>query len=330
MNSIKRSQSGASLIEIMLSLAIGLVVVGAVLVSYLGSGQSGKYQNAYAQMNEDAQLALNILSREIQMAGYVNPTSVVAATQTLAGSFTDQAVGGCGEDRNGNDYEFTGAVPAAVVPTAWNAITGVATNTNSALVIPNRICVPATNNGNDTLEVGYEADIQNTVASAGGFPTDCLGNSLQNVLVTPTAVFPPFYPVRNRYYVANNAASGLPELYCRSNAVTAAGVSIAGQPIIENVESMKVWYGMTGDESAVAPPRPRRIVRYVDADTATGNWDRVVAVRVCLVLRSSERVVSSDEATSYRDCDNVVTNITDGFLLRSYFTTASIRSRMAL
>lgn len=320
MNSIKRSQSGASLIEIMLSLAIGLVVVGAVLVSYLGSGQSGKYQNAYAQMNEDAQLALNILSREIQMAGYVNPTSVVAATQTLAGSFTDQAVGGCD-----TGFAVAAAAPVAVVPTAWNVTTGAPTATNAAAV--NRTCGVG---GSVAFEVGYEADIQNTVASAGGFPTDCLGNSLQNVLVTPTAVFPPFYPVRNRYYVANNAASGLPELYCRSNAVTAAGVSIAGQPIIENVQSIKVWYGMTGDESAVAPPRPRRIVRYVNAATVAGNWDRVVAVRVCLVLRSSERVVSSDEATSYRDCDNVVTNITDGFLRRSYFTTASIRSRMAL
>lgn len=314
----KNLQSGASLIEIMLSLAIGLVVVGAVLVSYLGSGQTGKFQNAYSQMNEDAQLALNILSREIQMAGYVNPTSVVVATQTLSGSYTDQAIGGC-------DTGFTAAAPIAVVPTAWNATTGAPTATNAAAV--NRACAVA---GNVALELGYEADTQNTVASAGGFPTDCLGNSLQFVLVTPTAVFPPFYPVRNRYYIANNAASGLPELYCRSNAVTAAGVSIAGQPIIENVQSMRVWYGMTGDESAVAPPRPRRIVRYVNAATVAGNWDRVVAVRVCLVLRSSERVVSSDEATSYRDCDNVVTNIADGFLRRSYFTTASIRSRMAL
>ena len=53
-----RSRSrGLSLIELMISLVIGLVVVGAVIVSIVGSRNAGKYQAVFSQMNEDAQIA---------------------------------------------------------------------------------------------------------------------------------------------------------------------------------------------------------------------------------------------------------------------------------
>jgi len=54
---------GVSIIEILVSLVIGLIVVGAVLVSYLGSGKTSKVQAAYAEMNESAQIAITLLNR---------------------------------------------------------------------------------------------------------------------------------------------------------------------------------------------------------------------------------------------------------------------------
>ena len=43
---------GFSLIEIMISLVIGLVVVGAVMVTYLSNSKSSQQQAAYAEMKE--------------------------------------------------------------------------------------------------------------------------------------------------------------------------------------------------------------------------------------------------------------------------------------
>ena len=84
---LQRKQRGFSLLEIMVSLVIGLVVVGAVLVSYIASGKAGKQQSAYAEMNENAQIALGILSRDLLLAGYANPTSLVTSGSPPVTSF---------------------------------------------------------------------------------------------------------------------------------------------------------------------------------------------------------------------------------------------------
>lgn len=301
-------QRGMSLVEIMVSVVIGLVVVGAVLVSYIGSGKTGRYQAAYAQMNEDAQVALNILSRDIQLAGYVNPVSVVVATSGLGGAYSDQPVAGC-------DTGFTSANPIVPgTPISGGGLAGARVYTCNA-------------SGKPELEIGYEADAINTPPS-GVFPTDCAGYSLQYIGMP--ALAPTYYAVRNRYYIATTASSKLPELHCKSNALDVGGSYNSGQPIVENVDAMRIWFGVTADESALPAPKPRQIVRYVSAADVGGNWDRVVAVRVCLVLRSTDKVISSEEPVKYKDCTQTLQSIADGYLRRAYYTTATIRSRMAL
>ena len=87
--------TGFALIEILVALAIGLVVVGAVLASYLSNAQTGRLQSAAAQMDEDAQIGLRILTRELLMAGYAMPTSMNADTRVFNQSYEGRAVFGC-------------------------------------------------------------------------------------------------------------------------------------------------------------------------------------------------------------------------------------------
>jgi len=81
--------TGFALIEILVALGIGLVVVGAVLASYLSNAQTGRLQSAAAQMDEDAQIGLRILTRELLMAGYAMPTSMNADTRVLTKAMKD-------------------------------------------------------------------------------------------------------------------------------------------------------------------------------------------------------------------------------------------------
>ncbi len=60
-SALRSRMHGLSLVEVMVSLVIGLVVVGAVLVSYIASGKTSAQQAAYAEMNENAQLGLSLL-----------------------------------------------------------------------------------------------------------------------------------------------------------------------------------------------------------------------------------------------------------------------------
>lgn len=283
---------GFSLVEVLISLVIGLVVVGAVMVSIIGSGKAGRYQAAYAQMNEDAQIGLSILSRDLQMAGYSQPTGLVnttplAATPTWQLSFstvsTSTFVIGC-------DTGFVSATAATVV------------------------CGTATTSA---FEVVYEADRTNTVPAGGAnTPSDCLGNAIAGIA--------PFV-ARNRFFISTST-SGRPELSCASN-----NAINQPQPLIENIENMKIWYGV----SVLA--NPTQVVRYVTATqiaalgaAAAAEWGQVVSVRVCLLVRSAEPVLNAggEDTLTYLDCDAATQTSNDRYLRRAYFTTATLRDKM--
>jgi len=97
-NGISRSRmQGLSMVEVMVSLVIGLVVVGAVMVSYLSAGKLSRQQAAYAEMNENAQIALGILTKDLLLAGYAQPSQyvTVGTVTTTSRTYTGRPVFGC-------------------------------------------------------------------------------------------------------------------------------------------------------------------------------------------------------------------------------------------
>lgn len=152
-----RAQAGFSLVEAMVALTIGLVVVGAVLATYLSSSQGQRVQGARAQMDEDAQIALRLLSSELRQAGYSAPTGL----QTSGSAhFVRTAVA--------NPLLECGAGPSA-----------------SAGPCASR---PASQTGTLALVVSYEATRSNT-SLADNAPSDCLGSSLGSSSVVTNRYF---------------------------------------------------------------------------------------------------------------------------------------------
>lgn len=163
------------------------------------------------------------------------------------------------------------------------------------------------------LEVRYEADAFNTIPTVStGLPGDCLGNGLSPSLGTGAVSV-----AYNRYFV-EASSSGRPELKCVSRAGGA-------QPLVENVEQLQVWYGVA------TAAHPRQIVRYANAG-AVGDFSLVVAVRLCLLLRSQDPVLSVEEAQvfTYADCDQAARPSTDRRLRKAYVTSVALRNKMPL
>ncbi len=284
-------EKGLSLIELMISLVIGLVVVGAVIVSIIGSSVTGRYQSAFGQMNEDAQIALGILKREIELAGYSQPTGLIEVPPIPSGNWVLSFA-----TMGANNYIF-GCAKGFVDVNAVNVA-----------------CVANASPGTPAVEVVYEADARNTQLTSGvpPVPSNCTGNGVAGVA--------PFL-TKNRYFVSTTA-SGRPELRCASGGQT--------QPLVENVESMKVWYGLA------VPAVPTQVVRYLTPDLiAAAEWANVISARICLIIRSAEPVLTSGEddqansqLTNYSDCDSATQTTADRRLRRAYFTTAAIRDKM--
>jgi type IV pilus assembly protein PilW len=261
-------QSGVALTEVLVALVIGLVVVGAVLATYLSTGQTGRLQTARAQMDEDAQIGLRILSSDLLLAGYARPVSQRAETSVWRKTYNGRPVFGCDK----------GFQTAAV---------------NTPAECGGSVNSPA-------IEIAYEADLFNSVVTEGK-PSDCLGNSFQDGDAGVTY---------NRYRVNSDA------LQCTGPRGNAA-------PLVHNVERLQLWYG-EADSAA-----PRKLVRYVTA-SAVRDFNLVLSVRVCLLLRSAEPVIMAEDAAlkSYVDCEQATQHATDGRLRRAYVGTTALRNKM--
>jgi len=91
----RRRETGFSMVELCVGMALSVVVVGALLVSYLGSAESGRQARALTQMTEDAQTAMMLLRRDIQSAGSVAPEALDPATLRFGVRWAFLPVFGC-------------------------------------------------------------------------------------------------------------------------------------------------------------------------------------------------------------------------------------------
>jgi Tfp pilus assembly protein PilW len=314
-------ETGVSLIELLVAMAMGLALLSVVLSAFVSMTSGNRLSNAQQQMNEDAQSAFQILAPQIRMAGF-NPlqaristperntlsVSAIPATEVVLGIF------GC----------QTGFANGAVLATP---------PTTAAAEIWQLTC-----NGAGTmpsLAVHYEADQFSPNITAASVPADCRGFAVpartQN-LTNPDGSAggtANYYLVENRYFIVNGS------LYCAGNG-GAIPFETPTQPIVANIETMQLTYGVrapqpfatvAGDPTTWTPAQianndanetaARVAAGYLTADqiglpsgnTTTGvhagfttasvlavnpnlvfgsqRWALVNTVRVCLVVKST-------------------------------------------
>jgi type IV pilus assembly protein PilW len=121
------------MIELLISVAIGLVVVGAVTYMYVGSKGTYRGSEALARMQDAARFALDSMARDIRRAGALGCGSAasVAGGQGTAVKVNVIAAG-LAVDANGQPIAIQGFEPAASAyqplpatsPTGWTAPTG--------------------------------------------------------------------------------------------------------------------------------------------------------------------------------------------------------------
>lgn len=298
-----RHMAGFSLVEVMVALVIGLIVVGAVLVNYLNASSGQRSGASQGQMAEDAGLALNILRRHIAMAGFSNPASINTTTQLFNRAYSGRAIFGC-----------------------WNGFS----NPTIGLITSLTCTGGGTDNGLDAVAVAYEADASNSLLDSSNKPRDVLGSSL----VLNAAGTPP-YLSEARFYVSDNALMAQGNGGGSTVPTATSTLPSGADRLVENIVAMRIWYGLSGTDGSGRPTRTA--IRYTTAKdlnalVSDNIWNRVVTVRVCVVVRSEREIL--DAATPYYGCDAVTaatpatTTPGDRRLYRAYTTTILLPNRL--
>ena len=299
----KTRQRGRTLLELMISISIGLVVIGAVFVVYLGTTASSRQSSANNRISEDAAIAMAILGNNLRMAGYSPPRALFSPGSALVDGvkavvpdrhYVGPAIRGC-------DFGFSSAANVA-----FDLIT----------------CNPSSSPGPAAFVVRYEGDSFNTIPISGN-PSDCLTNGITaNTVSTYDATS--YKLVESRFSVDTSASNGTPELYCAGSGGVAP---FTRQPLMQFVENMAISYGIAEDNLG------GNVVRYVSQTqldaitpgTTDSLWARVVSVKLCLVLRSETR--DQNGGGNYIDCAGNSVASPNGFIRRSFTSVFALRNR---
>lgn len=229
-----RSEPGFTLIELMVSLVI-FAVVSLAAFSVLSSSQTTAVMNDQTvQVQRNVRLAVDLISRDLRMAGYgnpvagalagcanhVNPTNSAAGSDSISVMTIDQPIGTLAAAfASGNVITVSGlASDAAVnnVVTLEGIFTATVTAVNAgtgALTLGTAIQSP------QTLPAGAQvirlACVTYTVSGADGVVPGS----------APTVTYAPYQLLRNTTASATNAV-----------------------PIVDGIESLQLAYGIDADK----------------------------------------------------------------------------------
>lgn len=325
--SLLSRQSGLTLVELMIAVALGLLLLAAMGYLYVSNRQAFRTHDSVARIQENGRYAMEVLGQDLRMVGYIGcgalgevpitgtakvvaPVAVPAPANVLGGedgidtaadTLTLMRVDGRGAVLTAVMADSTVAVPIPASPRQYAE--------GTYFLIAD--CLKA-----DLFRSSVEVDSGGTAIPHEAGPYNTSAN-LSKAYGADAFVFP-FESLA--YRIANNPA-GNPALY--------RDVNGSAQEVVENVKDMQIVYGVDkGGDGAVD-----------EYDTANdvADWTQVLAVRVSLLLRSPEANVATAPPTVFWDRDNNGTNDFDPTtdadaqarrLIYVYTSTIGLRNRV--
>lgn len=351
-----RSQKGISLVELMISVTIGLILMTGVVQLFLSSRTTFSTQQALARVQESGRLAMEFLAQDIRMAGYMGCMSRnMSFTNTL-------------NDAEDLKYDFETGIEAldnvATIPTGYPA--DIVAGTDVLVVrgaTGNGVDVTQNNNGSQLF-----AENTGVTASCGEGLDSYSGLCEHDILVVSDCTKARVFQVLNltstggstEINVVHSSGGGndmepgnadsswggqsnpdenfgtdseiikmnTTVYYIRNNATSGQPSlwqrvnSGDAQELLEGVEDMQLLYGR--DTSGNGIPDSYQTATVINAANA---WEDVASVRVQLLVQSTEdNLLSEEQPYTF----NGTTNSTPGDrrLRQVFINTIAIRSRL--
>lgn len=119
MKSLMKNQSGLSLVELLIAMALGLILTLGALQMMLSSQSLYRTTDSLSRIQESGRFALDFLAKDIRMAGY-NSLNLVSLYDEACGTFTS-----CTDDGGGSTSDRIGIMlqPSQAVDCIGNTLT---------------------------------------------------------------------------------------------------------------------------------------------------------------------------------------------------------------
>lgn len=327
MQRINRSNSGFTLVEVMVSLVLGLLVVGMVITLFISTKQNHAKNEQVTATLENGRFALRLIGNDLKAIGFMGgmwDMSLLDQDATLALS-TD-----CGQAVEANwAYDLT----------TYNAMQ-FRYNIDAATANAQFQCINAADfqDSTDVLAVKRTYTTKDTGALSDGvvylrtdYNSGCLwfkgsGNAGPGGGGCPTASFEDWRYMSNIYYIrsyTNAPGDGTPSLCKKYLTATNGGIP---QPtmgeicLAEGVEHFHIQYGIDTDT-----PKDGVANKYVSNPTNAEVSTQAVAAKIFVLARATREDPTFTNNKTYTMGDRVI-NVNDNFYRRVYSTTVVLRN----
>lgn len=291
----RKHNSGFTLVELLVAMAVGLLVVLAAVAALMTSRRGANTVDVASQLRDSGRFATEVVQRLVVQTGFEDIEYSAKAYSTSLSDYANNNL----KDRDGSDgielaefqapllgcnnASFSGnnGLLGSCVDHAAGADTG-----NSDVLIMQYQPVKLDITADDDSASGFRPD--GSMIDCTGFDAEFMSASRHERMVSVLYV--------------GQGEDGEPALMCR------AGVSETGDffnargnatPLVRGVESFQVLYGVDNVEPNTEPSGSVTTVpnRYLRADQLTvagdanatyTNWRRVRSVRIGMVLRGAE------------------------------------------
>lgn len=349
---MNKKQSGITLLELMIAIALGLFLISGLVYLYVGSKQSYSTQGAVARVQESLRFAFEFFAYDVRMAGYTGCANPRDSTPFTVANPPVPQLGLAGSVRgfdNGTGWVKPNGWPDRVAGTDVLTISSVSNDCGANLVAPfsngSQLFIAANSCGfvdNQILVVTdcRRADVFRATFNAAGTNVTHSGANNTQPVGSPC-------PVGSGKLVSECGPSGNYKadaflaslvgwtfyigLNDRGNPALYRGGYTAGVPeeLVEGVYDMQLEFGLdTVDDTTFVANQYLRshdnagsIV--INDPNTVPHWGQVISVRATFSARSNEDGVMPQAAT-YTYNGNAAT--TDRRYRQTYTTVIGLRN----
>ena len=341
-------QTGLSLVELMVAVTLSLLLTVGVIQIFMSSKQTYSVQDALSRLQENARFALDFLTYDMRMAGYLGCDAGI----NINSQVNNLPVVGAGFEAY-DDYADLGAQVSLYTGTHALANSDVVAGTDVLMV------KGASSAGADLIEdmadaTSASAIVVNRAMADGLFQngelvmvSDCLDAEIFAVtsvtevnadaensipasinighaeLLKPysTAAGAQLMPLNYALYYVGTDTQQQPNLYREVLSVNETGQVIAvTEPLVRGVEDFQITYGERLDALG-------NNLRYVDPTASGFDPDRVVAIRFDLLMATEAANVATDTQSYWLGDQWTSAAADDRRLFRSFRHTIQLRNK---
>jgi type IV pilus assembly protein PilW len=329
-------QRGISLIELLLSIGLGLIVSLFLLEIYTSNKTTYRVQEGLAQLQQTGRLASYFIAKDARMVGFqgctnnINspPTNLISIPPDDA-DFTMALLGyeassnnwspNLPSSLNGQVVSGTDVITIRRVNAKSMSLTTNMSSKSSDLAIADRV----NSSAGDFFIINDCQTADLFKASAGTGSTTITHRSPNNVSNELSKAYDTSAKINKletaRYYVGDTGRRN----FTNQPILALFRMDINGNKVelVEGVENLQLNYGIDTDADGA-------VDTFATAGTITTNtqWDKVMSVRISLLVSTVENVSPTSE--SYTFAGTTVNNPSDKKLRKQWDVYISLRNRV--